>query len=265
MRATTDLLDASQRAFYAANGYLVVRGAAPEPLLLGLQLALEEGVDHEIDEWTSTGRLAPDFATDAFETRYHQAWEEASHPPVRAQGADREFFERVRSTSVLDEGLVALASDVLGVGRAVELSSCFYRAKFPHDERTNLPWHQDAQCMAPQCGTDFVGLWIPLVDVFETNSCLQVAPVPPDQDLYPSRWSAQSGYVCMQDPDIAGLTRTVPVEMCRGDVLVLSPMIPHRSVTNETARTRWSVDFRYQRSAADGPQRTPPGRPERST
>jgi hypothetical protein len=33
--------------------------------------------------------------------------------------------------------------------------------------------------------------------------------------------------------------------MLRGDVLFMSPFLPHRSLDNTSSHTRWSVDFRY--------------------
>jgi hypothetical protein len=49
----------------------------------------------------------------------------------------------------------------------------------------------------------------------------------------------------MRDAEVTVLTDTRPATMRRGDVLLLSPFVPHRSLANTGTRIRWSVELRY--------------------
>ena len=61
----------------------------------------------------------------------------------------------------------------------------------------------------------------------------------------PAVWSPRSGYVCMLESDAGHLSEVETVRMSRGDVLLVGPRTPHRSLLNRSNRTRWSVDLRY--------------------
>lgn len=111
-----------------------------------------------------------------------------------------------------------------------------------------LPWHQDYPYA--QDSPDGVVYWIPLIDVDETNGCLEVAPgshaggirevvmlePPPGHDVRGLRWVGDApgeGY------------RPLRLPMAADDVLVLSALLMHRSRPNHTPRARWTVQVRH--------------------
>ncbi len=244
--ANATILSEEQRASYRATGYLLVQQVAPEPFLADVQQFLERLVDETIAAWRGLGRLDESCSDEGFASRFFHAWLAAGSPGDVATTFDERFSTRALAGTITEDWILGLTADVLGAERVAPLDASFYRAKFPHDERTNIPWHQDAQCLEPLSGVDFITAWIPLVDVAENNSCLEVSPLEGEPRMLERAWSAQSSYVCMREADAAGLLDVRPIRMRRGDVLLLSPYVPHRSIDNRGTQIRWSVDLRYR-------------------
>lgn len=243
--ACATILRDEQRAFYRANGYLVLPQLVPEGFLVGVQAILEDLGEEKISQWRRATLIRGTYAGLDFGSRYYRAWLAAGRPTRLTTADDEGAFRQALSDHVGQVWLRGLAAELSRTDRVTALESCFYRAKFPGDESTSLPWHQDAQCLARVAGLDFVTAWIPLVDVTEHTSCLEVSPVGEQEHLYEPAWSERSGYVCMRQPDADALPEVHPVPMRRGDVLVLSPYLPHRSLENTGPTIRWSVDLRY--------------------
>ena len=123
---------------------------------------------------------------------------------------------------------------------------------FPID----TPWHQDAQCF-PLHGMQLariITIWIPFMDVDETNSCLQVseashinAKVFEDVKNGTIHYSISPEY---SDKFIN--LRSIP--MRRGDALCLHQLVAHRALPNMSDKMRWSMDIRYEQfNGADAP------------
>ena len=51
--------------------------------------------------------------------------------------------------------------------------------------------------------------------------------------------------MCLRDEDLQHLGDVQPVRMARGDLLLMSPYLPHRTVEGTSDRTRWSIDLRF--------------------
>lgn len=49
----------------------------------------------------------------------------------------------------------------------------------------------------------------------------------------------------MTEADSGGLARVEVIALRRGDLLLMSPYLPHRSVDNVGDDVRWSVDLRF--------------------
>jgi len=241
---TTTFLSRAQRNSYRANGHLVVGGIVPETFLDDVQGLLEELVEQRISHWRRAGQLDASFPSSGFGTRYHRAWLAAGRPRDDGTLGER-FFMAARDAYLGQHWLLALAAECLEAERASALRSCFFRAKFPHDATTKLPWHQDAQCLQHISGTDFVTVWIPLWIGGDARSCIEISPVGPGQGLYEAAWSTVNNYTCMTEADSGRLTRVEVIAMRRGDLLLMSPYLPHRSVDNVGADVRWSVDLRF--------------------
>jgi hypothetical protein len=245
--ACAPVLTDDQRAFYWENGYVVLPRLAPEAFLLDVQTILEALVEEKITEWRSAGVIGEDYAGADFVSRFYLAWLSAGRPPHVTTRTDAARFRQALADLRFEPWLLDLATALLNADRVHPIDHSFARAKFPGDTSTTVPWHQDAQCLDPVSGVDFVTAWIPLVDVSEHTSCLEVAPAPRPATVFTPTWSSQSNYVCMRPADGEALTGVRSIRMRRGDVLALNPFAPHRSLDNVSARIRWSIDLRYTR------------------
>jgi hypothetical protein len=252
---TATSLSRAQRASYHERGHLVVARIVPETFLDGMQRLLEELVEQRISQWRREGLLTVPISSSDFGTRYLQAWLAAGRPQDDGTVGDRLFTAASRNAYLSQDWLLALAAECLGAERASVLKSCFVRAKFPQDASTTLPWHQDAQCLKPISGTDFVTVWIPLWTGPEARSCIEVSPVGPGHQLYEAVWSTVNSYTCMTEADSGRLSRVEVITLRRGDLLVMNPYLPHRSVDNVGADVRWSVDLRFSPGPRDQPGR----------
>jgi ectoine hydroxylase-related dioxygenase (phytanoyl-CoA dioxygenase family) len=88
-----------------------------------------------------------------------------------------------------------------------------------------FPWHQDNgyTFIEPQ---QYLTLWIPLVDVDETNGCPWIAPGRHKLGTL-DHWATPVGYKCLEEVDDA-----VPVPARAGDVIAFSSLAPHRTGPN---------------------------------
>jgi hypothetical protein len=238
-------LSAAQHESYRARGFVLLERWVPESFLVAVQSVLEQVVDDEIASWMGSGLLADPLVDEPFERRYHRAWREAGRPADSATTPDGRFFAQAGTELLHQDWLLALAADVLHVDRVRTLPSSFFRARFHDDASTMLPWHQDAPCLGPISGLDFVTAWMPLVDVSKDNSCLEISPIGPERNTFTATYSERTGYLCMRDEDIERLPDVQPLRMHRGDLVLMSPYLPHRTMESTSDRTRWSIDLRF--------------------
>lgn len=248
--ARPSVLEPGDRATYRSQGYVVLRQVVPTSFLEGAQDLLERLVDDRIAQWLRDGLLDDGFDSLDFGHRYHAAWLAAGRPRGTDGGDDARFSTLADETLLRQPWLLGLAGDALGSDHPTPMVGCLYRAKFPDDDRSNIPWHQDVQCARPVSGDeDFVTIWMPFGCAGASTACVEVSPVGPEQTMFDPVWSARSDYVCMDDPDVAGLAEPAPIDLQRGDALLMSPVLPHRSIGNTGDAIRWSLDLRYRPTA----------------
>ena len=101
-------------------------------------------------------------------------------------------------------------------------------------------WHQD-RAVAHEEGdrTQMVTVWIAMVDVDETNGCLQVVPGKPQ--MYPHCPQRQTSIA----PGLLDESKAVPLPVKAGGAVIFHPLTPHASLDNTSDRFRWSFDIRY--------------------
>lgn len=145
--------------------------------------------------------------------------------------------------------------DILGtlLGDAIWLSPVGHtRMKVPsamapqgHGLLGHVPWHQDNGVLLEEADElDVLTVWIPLVDVDETNGCLQVIPTMRGHDLLVH--CAGDGGLRIPASQMPS-PRPVPVPMRRGSILLMHSRTLHSSMPNLTSdRVRLSLDLRYQ-------------------
>jgi phytanoyl-CoA hydroxylase len=236
-------LSADQKACFLVNGYLHLEQCISNAFLGRVQLALEQWVDNTIAEWKIRGLIPENFSRFDFDRRLYTAWLASNKTFL----APNESLSDLNLTNDLfNDNFLAISTQLLGSNTTAPLEGSFFRAKLPEHDFSSIPWHQDAQCFEPITEADFLTLWIPLVDIGESNSCLEIADIDPDRGIYAPCYPAGAPYVGMQAHDIDTLVNKRKVLMKRGDILCIHKHLPHRSLHNDSDKIRWSIDIRYQ-------------------
>ncbi len=146
---------------------------------------------------------------------------------------------------------------LLGLSRAlmstdlVSISSlASVRIDNPGEDRYLFAWHQDYPYI--QDSLDGVVFWMPLIDTDARNGALRILPGSHVDGLRKVRIVDSSNQqrngahtVALVDaPDASDARiRTMPTRT--GEVLVFSTLLLHASGTNQTRRTRWTVQIRH--------------------
>ena len=110
----------------------------------------------------------------------------------------------------------------------------------PPQARTELPWHQD-NGYTPLIPEEYVTCWLALDDATEDNGCIEVIPASHLRGTVSHHPGEGPFRVGLDGGEGEGVA--LPVE--RGDVLVFSSLIMHRSGPNVTDRHRraWIIQF----------------------
>lgn len=101
-----------------------------------------------------------------------------------------------------------------------------------------FPWHQDNgyTFVEPQ---QYLTLWIPLVDVDETNGCPWIAPGLHKLGTL-EHWLGEAGRVCLENVEGA-----VAAPAKAGDIVVFSSLAPHRTGPNLSDQVRKAYILQY--------------------
>jgi ectoine hydroxylase-related dioxygenase (phytanoyl-CoA dioxygenase family) len=131
---------------------------------------------------------------------------------------------------------VPLAVEVLGP------NVCFTHQQFVSKapgapDQTDVPWHQDSGYGRLEPPTDLT-VWIALTDTDDANGCLWVLPGSHRAGL---RAHGRSGSLLAAPVTEPG----IPVPMQRGDALLFTGHLLHRSLPNRTASARHALYLRY--------------------
>ena len=149
------------------------------------------------------------------------------------------FKKLVEDPTVLD-----IVSDLIGS----ELDCFVSQFIFKNHGALGQPWHQDSYYFAfstrPQ-----VGVWLAVTEATLDNGCLHVMPGShnePVHDHVPDRRPhAQYGYTEIVDYDTS---KSVPVLMQPGDLLVFHSFLMHRSTDNMSGKIRAAMVWHYTKS-----------------
>jgi ectoine hydroxylase-related dioxygenase (phytanoyl-CoA dioxygenase family) len=114
------------------------------------------------------------------------------------------------------------------------------RFVYPGNSSAGVPAHQDVAYNEHL--SDFITLWIPLVDI--DSKCGGVTVYPGSDNVQQNTVKLNHG-VWFDDIDVSG---TVPVDcapMAKGDVLIFNRFLAHKSMPNLSNRIRFSLDLRF--------------------
>jgi len=125
------------------------------------------------------------------------------------------------------------------------------RMDHPGEDAYLSPWHQEYPYNLTS--DNAVTLWLPLVDVDETNGCLRLAPGTQRLGALPVRVkdALNERRNANETLEIDGLDAILarhaelPVPTAAGDALVFHTFLLHRSQPNRSAATRWTLQARY--------------------
>jgi phytanoyl-CoA hydroxylase len=233
-----------QWAKYQTEGYLHIEGIVSEDILTRVEQPLRRWVDATLLEWKGNGKLVDLYENLPFDQRLNAAWFAAGKPSYqrspRRSVVSPEVFDFMRHPA-----LIALARDLIGSQNIAAHGIFNARPKLQQQSFTNTPWHQDAQYFRESAGSNIITMWVPLVDVDENNSCLQVAPGHHRDALYDNYDDPETKFVGLSPADRAKLPGR-PIPMKRGDVLCFNQMMPHAALPNFTDKVRWSMDIRFE-------------------
>ncbi|MCB1694026.1 MAG: phytanoyl-CoA dioxygenase family protein [Pseudomonadales bacterium] len=103
--------------------------------------------------------------------------------------------------------------------------------------RTDVPWHQDNGYGRLEPPDDLT-VWITLDDCDERNGCLWVVPGSHRKGLLPH--APAHGLMAAESNE-----EGIPLPMNAGDAVLFGSLLLHRSLPNETDRTRVAMYARY--------------------
>jgi ectoine hydroxylase-related dioxygenase (phytanoyl-CoA dioxygenase family) len=115
------------------------------------------------------------------------------------------------------------------------------RLDFPGAEAFSQPWHQDF--MYSQTSLNSVTFWLPLHDVTISDGALQVIPASHRAGLYPFDVLTNPRRFSIPTHTLTG--NNINVEMKKGQLLVFSQLLVHRSGINSSSDVRVSVQGRF--------------------
>ncbi len=229
---------------YQDEGYLHIVGIVSEDILARVEQPLRRWADAAIAGWKAQGKLDDLHENLPFDQRLNVAWFAAGKPPYqrspRKSIVSPEVFDFMRYPA-----FVGLARDLIGSPNIAAHGIFNARPKLQQQHFTNTPWHQDAQYFRDCASSNIITMWIPLVDVDENNSCLQVAPGHHRDSLFDNYDDPETQFVGLSPADRAKLQGR-PICMRRGDLLCFNQLMPHAALPNFTDRVRWSMDIRFE-------------------
>ena len=212
-------------------------------------------IDAAAQRLCAEGKVRSTHRDEPFQTRLTRLFAECEEilPPIvgRAGGGHSgpAFFALVTHPSLLAKIESLVGPEIVG-------SSVYrIRPKMPGYARGAVPWHQDSGYFSPHCDGDLiVTCWIPLVDTYPENGCLQVLPRAHRQGVIRHYTKGPGGYLVIQDGDLPPQLQPVTVPVPAGGVLFMTNLTPHRSSQHTKDIVRWAVDVRYQ--SAEVPNNT---------
>ena len=114
-----------------------------------------------------------------------------------------------------------------------------------NDYNSRTPWHQDATSVTLDADhTSMLTVWIAISDATEENGCLLVAPGSHLENQISPHCRHESGRLKGIPDQCLGPDR-IPLPMKAADVLFMTKMTKHASLSNQGDGVRFSFDLRY--------------------
>eukprot|EP01046_Picozoa_sp_COSAG06_P050931 COSAG06_NODE_8191_length_2244_cov_1.617249_2_plen_361_part_00 len=272
-------LTASEKAQFASQGFVVLRGCLDEADLAPLDAAYEQRVADVAERLVAQGRIRSDHSGLPHGRRLAALVEELGPQAYdgfqihELQGEWPEAFDLYQARLpaafefMFGERLGAALESLLGTPELTVHPSQHVRPYLPRrgpglPQPNQAAWHQDRVVYRREAdASQIVTCWCPLVDCDANSGCLRMIPGvremlqtvdAPDPDSAAEFDGQPSG---IEPAALAAAGTPVDVPMKRGDVVLFSSLVPHAGLPNDSDRIRWSIELRFQASG------TPTGRP----
>ena len=267
-------LDPTQLDQFHREGYLVVEGLLDVETVIAPVMREYEGVlDRLAAELHADGTIASTYKDLPFQERLTRVYQESdkvhaqyfdfSLPQGNVQPDTPFWAGPAIFQTLINEALLDAVESIVG---PEIYSNPVQHVRLKPPERltpvnaeTGLaqvgitPWHQDNGVVLPEADDgEILTVWFSLTDALVEHGCLQVFPRSHQQGLLhhcrrPIGLSVAEPQLPSQDPAV--------LPMKAGDVLFLTQLTCHSSLSNVSDTVRCSFDLRYQ------PTGKPTGRP----
>ena len=235
---TSNLIDQ-----YNQEGYLLVEQAVDTQALDKVIEQISSNLDKYGQELYEEGKISNAFKDAPFGKKLLKIYEN-SNCSLRTWAAlvhGQGFFDLAHHNGIIQPLTQILGDNINFTG------DYHVRPKVPDSEFTAFPFHQDSQYYGKQSQhAHIISVWIPLVDVDESNGCLFVIPGSHHWGIFESARDENENMRTFDDIESKGTP--VPVPMKKGDILLFSNLTFHGSKLNKSDSVRWSVDLRYCRT-----------------
>jgi ectoine hydroxylase-related dioxygenase (phytanoyl-CoA dioxygenase family) len=145
------------------------------------------------------------------------------------------------SDFVTDPAVTSVVAELVGTD---DLDCFLSQFIFKNPGAWGQPWHQDSWYFPFEPPRPVIGVWLAVSEATLDNGCLHVLPgshrEPVHHHVPDQREGANYGYVEIVDHD---MSRSVPVPMDPGDVLVFDSHLMHRSTDNLSTNRRAAMVF----------------------
>ena len=246
------MLDPQQLDAFLNDGFLVIEEAFPPTDLDDLIVEFDASVEANATEAKNEGLIEQTFPAEPFPTRLARIVEAASS----LESADdqsgvlyRNLSGKLRSPAMFSllkhPALLDIVESFIG-GEILAHPQFNVRAKLPAQDRSVVPWHQDLGYLQQDAEeTMMVNIWLPLVDANKENGCLEVISGSHRRLIDHTIGLGPAGNFKGLTDDVLPSGKRVLCPVPKGGVLLVQHKTIHRSLTNASDHTRWSLDIRY--------------------
>jgi phytanoyl-CoA hydroxylase len=245
-------LSSEQMHQWENDGYLLLRGIIPQPVINDLRDMFARAVDKMIGQLKTEGLIDDEGTNLPVETRFFEvAGEHANRfgRSWRGEIATREVFALHHAAPLVDVIAQITGTDVIGhpVFNA--------RPKLPDQQLTVVPWHQDSGYFGVESENSLLPtVWVPLVPVDAGSGCLQVVAGSHRLGVVNHHTEEREGRFLEVTDEFVNESRIVTCPMEMRDALLFHNLTLHRSIPHTRRMIRWAIDIRYLRDG-DNPGR----------
>lgn len=228
------------------QGYCIVRDVFASAVLNPVRERIADQVEQLARELHRRGEVPSTCSNLTFEKRLAAL---CAGRNVRLRKWSRFLFSRalydlVAHPALLDILEVVLGPDILFHGDHQLIP------KIPHNPGQAYPWHQDTYYYGlPTQHWPIITVWIPLVDVDESNGTLLVMAGSHRWGLLDAVKGDDHFYRPLEDIERRGTP--LSLAMRPGDVLLLTNLTFHASEVNRSDGVRWTIDLGYSALPGD--------------